>query len=174
MNYFYVLAIFLTLSSCEIIDELTQFNLDYDKEVTVDANTIIEGTATINTDPIETDIENNFKINNVSKDNVIAIIPKGLILKLKTPKDLKLDFLNSVSAYIVADGLPETKVAWKNSIPENINRELVLDISEKNLKAYLDKDEFYFKIEVSSNRVIKPEIKLELASKFLVKATVIK
>lgn len=167
------LLVFLFVSGCDKISELTQFNLEYNQSVEIPANIGVDIPFDIETPDIETNSEATFKGNNTSKDNIDNIKLTKMELSIPLPTDGTFSFLKSIKVYIVADGLDEIEIAWKENIPENIGNVLNLETSDAYLKEYIIKDNFNLKVKTVSDEVITSNYTIDIHSVFCVDAKIL-
>ena len=69
-----------------------------------------------------------------------------MTLSVLSPENGDFGFLKSVSVSIVADGLDEIQIAWKDAVPEDAGNILDLETTDKDLKEYIKKDAFRLKV----------------------------
>ncbi|MFT5618915.1 MAG: hypothetical protein ACI85I_002150, partial [Arenicella sp.] len=139
-----MVATLFTFNSCDEVDELTKFDLDYKSSFTVSASPILLNGIIIATPDITTNAETRFENNKTRKDLVESIKLKSLVLDIETPSGEDFSFLKSVKLSISADGLPDKQIASKSDISgSETTLELIIDNVE--LKDYLLKDSFSIK-----------------------------
>lgn len=109
-------------------------------------------------------------MNDTRKDLVEKITLKKLELTLTNPSNTDFSFLESINIFISAEGIPETKIAWKDNIPSDISNFLILDVSEINLKEYIIKDNFVLKLNVVTDELLASDHEIDIHSVFFVDA----
>jgi len=168
------LAGLFTLTSCEKLDqEFTQFNVEYTSKITVDNGLGLNLPLDILTPEMETNAEAEFAVNNTRKDLVEEVMLEELRLKVTSPSNQRLDFLNSIKIYINADGLSELEIAFKDPVPGDVGDELQLDVNDNNLREYIIKDKFSLRVEVVSDQINGQDVDIDVFSKFFVDAKLI-
>jgi len=173
MKNLFIFTFILFISSCEKVDEFTQFNLDYNSEVTIPSSTPLSLPFDLITPDMETNSESAFSANDTRKDKVEEIELREAVLTIKSPNNSDFSFLKSIEAYISAEGLPEERIAWKDNVPENFGARLELETSNKNLEEYIKKDEFKVRLKTITDEAISQEHKVNVYTKFFVNAEVL-
>lgn len=170
----YVMFIFfISFSSCNKVDELTKFNLDYSTATTIPASTGINLPFNVFSPDVETDAESEFEINNTRKDLVEEIMLTKLTLDITSPNDQNFTFLKSVNIYISAEGLDEIEVAYKEDIPENIGQQLDLETTNTDIKEYIKKDNFNLRVNTVTDEFLNDDVDIDISSQFHVDAKVL-
>ena len=81
------------------------------------------------------------------------MVEKATLIKMqldhKSPSSGDLSFIESISIFLEADGLPEIKIAWKDVVPENVGKTLDLDLTDADLKDYVKKDD----LRINNSRI---------------------
>lgn len=169
-----LVSMMLLTVSCEEVNELTKFDIEYDKSFTVEANWgIIETPMSIPTPDITTNSEEKFSGNDTKKDLVEEIVLKELVLTVESPSDSDLSFLKSLTLYIDADGMDETEIASSDSIPDDIGKTLDMETTSVDLKEYIFKDSFSLRTEVTTDETISKDHEINAAMVFTVDAEIL-
>ena len=158
---------------CEVIDELTKFNINFEQSITIPPNTIINTPIDIITPDIETNSESTFGSNNTSKELIEDVRLKTLDLTITSPSNSDFTFLKSIDIYISADGLPEIKVAFKDDVPDTVGSILSLDVVNDDLKEYIKKDKFKVRLNTVFDKSINTEHKINFEAVFFVDAKIL-
>lgn len=160
-------------SSCNLFDQLTQFNLEYNKTFTIPS---VSGANLPENTEIPA-IENNSTITCAVDNTHDGLIESAVLNKVKltitSPSDGDFTFLNSIAIYMVADSLEEIKVAWQDSIPDDCGSSLSLNTTEENLKDYIVKDSFDIRVQTVVHKVITSDYTINLNSVFAVDAKIL-
>lgn len=125
----FIIILFLIFfgTSCDKIkdalDELTKFEMEYNKSITISSTVNINIPFDIITPEIESNSESTFESNNTHKDLIEEIKLIELNLELTSPEENDFGFIKSLEIYITAEGLEETKIAWIEDIPEDIGKQ---------------------------------------------------
>ena len=173
-NKLYLAATLLIfLGGCKKLDQLTQFNMEYDQEVVIRSSSGINLPFDIFTPDIESNAESTFAVNDTRKDLVEQIILTDLSLSLIEPTDRDLSFLKSVSIYLNAEGLDEVEVASEENIPDSVGKELQITTSGADLQEYLKKDQFSLRLKVVTDKVITTDYRIGVKSIFFVDAKIL-
>lgn len=163
----------LILSSCKKLAELTQFNLNYNTETTIQAGPASNLPFDVFTPEITTASESEYEGKKTSKNLIQSILIRKLVLKTDQSSGRNFDFLNSIKIYISANGKPEMLIAWKEGIPETIGNELLLDCSSDELRDYLIQDKYKLRLEVKTDKIVNQDIKIRIESLFRVDAKIL-
>ena len=131
-----------TLSSCEEPILTKTFEVKYTYEITVPADTWISLPFDLFATEKESNLEQQFEINDTRKDLVEEVYLRNLWLEIESPEDENFRFLNSASFYLDTESLPEELVAEKNPVPENAGDELNFDVRPVNLADFIKADAF--------------------------------
>jgi len=170
-NFIIVLLVSSFLISCEAVDSLTKFNLEYNETVKIPATLGINLPIDILTPDIETNSESTFSINNTRKDLIEDVKLSELTLTLTSPSDGDFSFLESIQVLISADGLEEQQVAWLDEVPAE--KTIQLNMSNLNLQEYIKKDAFALRISATTDEAISEEQVIDVYSKFWVDAKIL-
>lgn len=168
-----ITLLILTFISCDKIDELTKFDIDYTTNFTIQATTLLGTPFDIVTPETTTNSESEFENNNTNSNLVESVKLTTLRLDLQTPASGDFDFLNDIFIYITADGLPEQLIASKVDIPENGARSLTLDIENVELEEYIKKDSYRLRTETTTDQTIESDHEIEIYTKFKVDAEIL-
>ncbi len=158
---------------CKKIDKLTQFNMEYNETVVVPSSTGISLPFNILSPDIETNSESTFAVNDTRKDLIETILLTQLDLTLTSPSNEDFSFLESVEIFISADGLNESRIAWKDEIQSNTENTLNLVVGNEDLKEYIKKDNFVLRLKTVTDEVITSDHHIEVHSVFFVDAKVL-
>lgn len=173
-KYFLVLVLVVsTLISCSEIDELTKFTMDYDSSMTIPSSTGINLPFVLNTPQMETNSESEFESNNTHKDLIEDIRLRVLDLTIVSPDNEDFSFLESISIYIVADGLEELEIAFNENVAETAGKVLKLQTMDVDIKEYIKKDKFSLKVQAVTDEVIASDYKIDIHSEFFVDAKIL-
>jgi hypothetical protein len=161
-------ALILFFCGCDQFDKLTQFNMEYDQTVTIPAIADINLPLDTEIPDIESNSESTLSVNNSNKNLAEEVLLKEFKLTVDSPTDGNFSFLKSIAVYLSSDSLEEVKVAWQDSIPDDCGNTLTLTTTDADLKAYILKDSFNFRINTVIDRVITSEYKIDMHSVFFV------
>lgn len=170
IGYLFLVTIVL-LSGCEKIDKLTQFDMGYKMTVVIPSSTGINLPFNFFTPDVQTDSEATFAIHSTSKELIEEVLLTKLSLTLTSPGNGNLGFIKSIDVFISADGLPEEKVSWKSG--STVSKTIELDVTDRDLKEYIKKDEFKLRLSTVTNEILTSEHKIEVNANFFVDAKVL-
>lgn len=160
-------------TACEEVNKLTQFEIEYNESVTIPASTIINTPFNIATPDVNSDSEQNFQINNTNKELIEEIYLKELDLTITTPSGEDFSFLEEVTIYINADGLPEQEIASKKPVPNSTGAQLILDVTQADLQSYIKKDEFSLRLSTVMDETISSDHTIKIHSVFFIDAKIL-
>lgn len=166
-----LLSILLIFSAgCKKFDEYTKFEIGYNESIIIPSSTSTLLPFNLFTPEIETNSESKFEVNNTRKDLVEDIRLTELTLNITKPEDGSFNFLESIEVYLSAKGLDELKVAWKNEIPNETGNKLLLETSDKNLEAYIKKDELSLRVKTITDQLLSEDYYIDIKTTFFVDA----
>ncbi|MCV9386902.1 hypothetical protein [Reichenbachiella ulvae] len=165
-----ILAIFTF--SCDDIDKLTQFRMNYTESVTIESSTVIGIPIDLSTPSIPSNSESTFAGNNTSKDLIEEISLESMTLTITSPQDGEFSFLESALLLISADGLDEVEIAYIESIPDDIGNSIDMEVTGVNVKDYLLKDQFSLRMKSSTDKTISQDHTIDIKSTFFVDAKI--
>lgn len=172
-NIIIMLVIISAVLSCDKLDELTKFEIDYQQRASIPSSTGVDLPFDIITPETETNSDTEFESNETRKDLIEEIKLIKLELVLDTPTDADFSFLKSIEIFISADGLEEISIASVNEVPEDIGNILVLDTSDADLKKYIKKDTYSLRLNTVTDELITRDHELEINSTFFVDAKIL-
>jgi hypothetical protein len=174
IRLFIVMTLLLSFcNSCKKIDKLTQFNMEYNESIVIPSTTGIALPIDLLTPDIESNSESTFAINDTRKDLVEKIVLTSLDLAITSPSGGDFSFLESISIFINAEGLQETRIAWFDEIPPSAGSALVLETSDTDLKEYIKKDNFSLKVNTVTDELISSDHHIEIQAVFFVDAKIL-
>ena len=147
--------------------------MQYDESIVIPSSTGINLPFNIITPDIETDSKSSFEVENTNKDLIEKINLSRFQLIITSPNNGDFKFLNSISAFISADNLPEVKMAWKDSISENIGNTLLLDISNTDLKEYIIKDKINLRLNTVTDEILSSDYQIDIHLEFFIDAKIL-
>lgn len=166
-------CILITITGCKKIDKMTNFNMEYNETVVIPASTGINLPFNILTPNVETNSESTFAVNNTRKDLVNEIRLTKLDLRITSPSNGTFSFVRSLSIFLSADGLSETKIAWIENVPSNVGNVLYLDVSGADLKEYIKKDKFTLRLNSVTDELITSDYQINVHAVYQVDAKLI-
>ena len=98
---------------------------------------------------------------------------KKLTLNLKTPVSGNFNFLNEITIFIKADGLPEQVIASASDIPEDNLRSIDIETENVELKAYIKKDSYSLRVRTTTDRIISEDHEIDIRTVFRVDAKIL-
>lgn len=165
--------LFLAVTGCKKVNELTVFDLQYEAEVLIPSSINQGLPMAINTPDIQTNSSTRFENNDTRKDLIQEIKLTELNLYIENPPSQNFDFLKSVEIYINASGLNSQLVAYRNDIPDGQGQQLSLFTTDADLQEYIKKDEFYLEVEVVTDQLITQSVRIKALSNFRVDAKIL-
>lgn len=168
-----LISLVIIQSSCKKIDKFTQFDMDYNESVTIPSSSPLNLPFNIITPDVKSNSESTFAVNDTRKDLVEEIKLTKLIISITSPTDGNFNFLKSVSIYLNADGLSETKIAYKDNIENNSTKSLQLSVVGTDLKEFIKKDNFTIKLSTVTDELITTDYKVNVYCLFHVDAKIL-
>lgn len=167
------LALVLVLfSNCKKLEELTKFNISFNSEVTIPANSIINLPFDIFTPDITTNYQEQFSANKTRTDLVSEIKMDAVNITVKAPAGQNLDFLKSINIFIAAEGLDEKEIAFINDVPDGLTA-LSLECVSDNIKDYITKDKIKLRVKTVTDKTVSQNTELDVQTKFWVQAKIL-
>ena len=164
----------LTVCGCNVIDELTHFDKDYNYIFTLKAyGGVSLDNVDIESNDIENDTESTFEINDTRKDLVERATLKKFNVTILEPTDAKFNFLNKVEVFLRTDDLEEKLIAWNDNIPSDVGNYLKLETTNSNLRKYLTSDAIKVRLKTTSSNPFKDDLLLDLKSTVEVDAKIL-
>jgi hypothetical protein len=167
-------AISVILTSCKLIDKLTQFNVPYTSNFTIPASPIPGLLGDIFTPDISTNSEQVFSNNNTNSGLLEQVLLKTLKLTITSPSGKKFDFLKSADVYLSADGLAEIKVASIDNIDDaTVGNSINMVTSNEDLKEYLKKSKFKIRVVTTTDKIVTEDVSVKIDASFFVDAKIL-
>jgi hypothetical protein len=169
----FTLFIVITFYSCDKLDELTKFDIEYSQRATIPSSTGVDLPFDVFTPETETNSESEFEINDTRKDLIEEIKLTQLELVIISPDGADFSFLESISVFISADGLDEIQIASLAEVSDNTGTRLNLDTSDIDLKDYIKSDKFGLRLNTVTDELLSTDHELEVNSTFFVDAKIL-
>ncbi len=163
---------FVALTSCDKLDELTKFNIDYNTNVVIESAVNVNLPFSVESPNVETNSESKFEVNDTRKDLIEEIRLESLQLTITTPDDGDFTFLESIEVYISAEELEDVKIASITEVPDTVGNVIELETSDINLEEYIKKDSFVLKLETVTDKVITEDHHIDVDTVFFVDAKI--
>ena len=171
-----LLAVFLLalmMSGCEKVEDMIRFTFRDSAEISIPSqNFISTGFIKIPSPEIQTSSQQAFANNNTQAKYVKEAKLKELKLTITAPASQTFSFLNEIKIFISAPNQPEVLIASKTNIPSSIGRELLLDVTNVNLKPYVQGDSYTIRSEAKVDEVTSQEVNITADMTFSVTAEV--
>lgn len=168
--FFAIAALFV---SCDKLDELTKFEMDYDQTVVIPSTTGVDLPFDIFTPEKETNSSAEFEVNDTRKDLIEEIVLKKLIMTVEAPEGEDFSFLESIIIYMSADDLPEIKIAWNEEVAATAGEQLELVTTAEDLKEYIKKDSYTLRLKTITDEVLSSDYEINIATTFFVDAKIL-
>ncbi|MCK0188851.1 hypothetical protein [Arenibacter sp. F20364] len=168
--FFIVFALFI---SCDKLDELTKFEMDFDQTVVIPSSTGVDLPFDVFTPETETNSSSEFEVNDTRKDLIEEIVLKKLIMTVDVPEGEDFSFLESIIIYMSADDLPEIKIAWNEEVSANAGEELALVTTTEDLKEYIKKDTYTLRLKTITDEFLSSDYEINVATTFFVDAKIL-
>ena len=168
-----IICLFALVISCDKLDELTKFDMEYSQRATIPSAAGIDLPFDVFTPEMETNSESTFEVNDTRKDLIEEIKLTELEMVIISPDGADFSFLNSIEVYISADGLEEIKIAYLEEVPEDAGSVITLYTSDTDLKEYIKSDEFSLRLNTVTDELMSSDHELEVNSTFFVDAKIL-
>ncbi|MEP2689458.1 hypothetical protein [Maribacter dokdonensis] len=172
-KYISIICLFTIFSSCDKLDELTKFDMEYSQRATIPSSAGIDLPFDVFTPEMETNSESTFEVNDTRKDLIEEIKLTELELVVISPDTADFSFLNTIEVYISADDLEEIRIAYLEEVPEDAGNVITLDTSDADLKEYIKKDQFSLRLNTVTDELMSTDHELEVNSTFFVDAKIL-
>lgn len=146
-------------------------------ELQVPSGTPSQSTFEIVTDEI--DFATNAKITEAgfATSDIVSTEVSAFILETKVPTERGFGFAHGVDVYMVADGLPDLKVAYKTDGSTTVNTSAVMHFNTlylwrdaANIKDYILKDKVKFKLIFQIRRNVIENVDFSIKPMMMIKA----
>jgi len=159
--------------SCDKLDELTKFEMDYDQVVVIPSSTGVDLPFDVFTPETETNSTAEFEVNDTRKDLIEEIVLKKLIMTVNSPEGEDFSFLESIVIYMSADDLPEIKIAWNEEVSAAAGEALELVTTTEDLKDYIKKDTYSLRLKTITDEFLSSDYEINVATTFFVDAKIL-
>lgn len=173
-TYIFILgSVIIAMVGCKAVDKLTQFEMDYNSSVVIPASIGIDLPSNIQTPDVVTNSESTFEVKDTRKDMIEEVQLTSLKLTITVPENGNFNFMKSISVFMSAEGVPETKIAWKENIANGAGSVLDLETSNEDLKEYIKKDKFTLRLNTVTDELITTDHHIDIHSVFFVDAKIL-
>ena len=172
--FYFILVLFIGLSSCKKLNKLTQFDIEFDSNFVIPSSTGINLPTSILTPDFPTNSESKFAVEDTRKDLIESISLKEMTLSVTSPSNGNFNFLKTIRIYIKAEGLDEVLIAYKENMGNTNSKSISLDLNCQNLREYIVKDEMDVRVETITDEVLSPDHEVNMHSVYFVDASLIK
>lgn len=169
----FLLVLLLSIVSCDKVDELTKFDVDYQSNYTIASSTIINTPFSILTPDITTNSTSTFENNNTRADLIESIRLRSVRITLTSPTDSNFDFLRSIRVFLDADDLEEVEVAFIEDLEDDNVATLTLQLTDTELKEFIKKDSFRLRIQTTTDQTLTEDHDVRIDCKFRVDAKIL-
>jgi len=163
--------LFLGLVSCEKIDNMTQFHVNYDANLYIPDNLPTDTLIHLEESSMII-LPEDYEVNTTTKDLLENVELKELIIK-SNDSIVDFDFLTDIEIYIQAVDLPKIRIAWKNDIPNGLGNELELETLSDNVSEYLKADRVMISADIKTDEELAEPLSVNVYFDFLVDAKVL-
>lgn len=174
--YLFPVLFAMILTSCsKELSDLTKFDVSLTDSITLPAIPVAGIPAAITSPDISTTTESKLSKYKSSTDLVEKINLKSIELTITSPDTVSFSFLKNIKLYISAEGMSETELAVKDSIPENVGKTLKLDVANSiDFKDYiLKRDNIKIRMQAETDKTTNSEYKIKINPVFTVDAKIL-
>ncbi len=172
-NTLFIVCAALLFSSCEKIDELTKFEMEFTESFTVQAGTPLDLPFAISTPEINTDYQSVYEQYDTRADRIEEITLKEIQLTVSSPSSGSFNFLESVEVSISSEGEEPQSIAERKDIPNDESSVLELETSQVNIKDYLSVDRFTLSTSTVCDELLAEDYIIDVKCVFFVDARVL-
>jgi hypothetical protein len=166
-------GIALTFASCQTLDRLTQFDVNYTATFSVPGVISVNTPVSVSSPAITTNIQTAASNNTTTTDLIESVNLTSAVLSVTAPAGQSLDFLSSLRVFVSASGESEIELASKLNITDSGSATLTLDPTSENLKRFLIKPEIMIRTEVTTDQIITQSIDMSLAVRYHIDAKIL-
>lgn len=168
-HFVYPALVCLTLSliGCK---KLVSFDLHYNDNITIPANSIINIPLSILAVESETNSEQELSSKGSSTSLISKVVLSALDISILSPNNGNFNFLKSVNVYISGPSLAETRIAYYDDVPATNLQSLDLICEDKDLKEYLKKDTYTIRVQAITDEQLAQNTEVKVHSKLTVDA----
>lgn len=170
---FFTSLIFFSQTSCEKINQLTVFDLDYDTQITIQSVVGINLPFNLLTPNITTNSESSFEVNDTRKDLIEEVTLKELKLQISIPDDGDFSFLKSIKLYISSENLEEKLIAWNESVDSDAGNILVIETSPDDLQEYIKNEQIALRVNAVTDKLLLTDYTIVINSVFRIDAKIL-
>lgn len=163
----------LSFSSCQTLDRLTQFDINYTATFNVPGVIAVGTPVSVSSPGITTNIQTAASSNTTTTDLIESINLTSAVLSVTAPAGQSLDFLSGLRVFVSASGESEIELASKLNITDSGSATITLDPTSENLKRFLIKPEIVIRSEVTTDQIITQSIDMSLAVRYRVDAKIL-
>ncbi len=167
------LSLVLGFSSCDKVDELTQFEMAYTQSFTIEAGTPLDVPFQLITPSIETDYQEIYSQYDTRPDKIEEIKLRKVDFTITSPSEGSFNFLESIALSISTSDLEKTDIASKSAIGDMNENSISLETADVNLKDYLSVNEFNLNLDVVTDEVLSEDYVIDIHTVFFVDARVL-
>lgn len=159
---------FITFTSCDVLDDISQFSYSLENTVTIEPIATAGNTIEIISDNTPTNTTSTLDSYNTQENLVNQIYLSNCMIQVTNPNDGDFSFLSDINIYIQVSGLPDKRIAWSDTIPNERNLELIT--TEDDLKEYLFNDNYTLRIIATNDEVTTSTYEVTIHSSFDINA----
>ncbi len=159
------------LFSCEKIDNLTQFHINYDINLYVPDSLPVDTLVHLEQSSIAI-LPEDFEANTTTKDLLEKVELTEVKIKIND-STANFDFLTDIELYIEATDLPKVRIAWSNDIADGIGDELELETLNDNIMDYFKQDKISISADIKADQELSKTIPVNIYFDFLVDAKIL-
>jgi hypothetical protein len=97
-----------------------------------------------------------------------------MTLSLNSPATGNFNFLKNIELFLNAEDLPETRVAFKLGMVNENKTQIILEVSEEDIKEYIKKDKFSLRCATTTDEALSEDYKIDIKYVLFVDAKLIK
>ncbi|MFD2246520.1 hypothetical protein [Pontibacter ruber] len=155
--------------SCEKIDDLLTFYIDEEEMIKIDSAFPVGMLVPLTPVNVTTNSEETFKNNKTRAELVKDVSLNKLTLTITDPAGENFNFLRKVEIYLSNDKGEETRIAYLDEIPQNVNT-ITLKSTNAKLDNYIKGESYSVRTKATIGKPLSNDISIKAAMRFKVTA----
>jgi hypothetical protein len=161
----------ISITSCKKVGKLKEFDLHYNEEFTIPANTTgLNLPFDLVSQDMTTNTSSDYDNEGTNSKLIETVYLTKLFFTVKSPSSGNFDFLKSVEIYLSSPNNSEILVASKYDIPENGSTELHMDVRDANLKDFMQDKSYKLRVKTITDKSLPYDMTVISDETFHVKA----
>jgi hypothetical protein len=155
--------------SCDKLDDLLTFYIDEEEMIEISSGFPVGALIPLTPVAVTTNSEERFKNNKTRAELVKDVSLNKLTLTIADPANENFNFLRNIEIYLSNDKGEETKIAYLDEVPQNVNS-ITLKSTNAKLDKYIKGDTYTVRTKASVGKPVSRDISIKAAMRFKVTA----